>query len=148
MYAAWQNLTNNSSWFETLPDIKLMYVPFKKQKFSNYQTHLWTITESSFSKLNLHTTVMVSLSLHNWKTMFASIGMRQIELVVYKSSYPTPCNITETSSEFKNSVSLKVQRNGNHTSAFRFRNLPSNANSFQTLKILSASSTCTHQLAC
>ena len=54
--------------------IELTYVPFKKQKFSNYQIHPQKITESSSSKLNLHITVMVSLSLRNWKTMFTIIG--------------------------------------------------------------------------
>ena len=49
-------------------------MPFKKQIYSNYQIHFWTITESSSLKLNLHPMVMVSFSLH---------------IVFYKSSYPT-----------------------------------------------------------
>ena len=36
----------------------------QETKVSIYQIHLWIITESSL-KLNLHTTVMVSLSLRN-----------------------------------------------------------------------------------
>ena len=48
----------------------------------------------------------------------------------------------EKSSQFKNNVSLNVQKNGE---TFRFRKLRSNANSFQTINTLSVSSPCTHQ---
>ena len=44
--------------------------------------------------------------------MFTNIVTCQIELVFYKSSYPTPKSAHTTSLEFKNSVSLKVERNG------------------------------------
>ena len=107
MYAAWQNLTNNHNWSKTLPDIELTYVPFKKQKFS--KIHLWAIAGSSFSKLNFHTSVMVLLSLRNWKTMFKSIGMCQIELVFYRSSNSTPKSAHTTSKKhLQNSKTLSV----------------------------------------
>ena len=71
--------------FHKQKQYRIDYVSFKKQNFSSYQIYLWTITKSYSSKLNLHTTVMVSFSLGNGKTMFTSIGMCQIELVSYKS---------------------------------------------------------------
>ena len=72
----------------------------------------------------------------------------RITVLQIKLSNSEKCtyNIKETSSEFKDSVNMKVQQNGNHTSDFRFRKLLSNKNSFQVLNTLSASSTCMHQL--
>ena len=89
---------NNSNWLETLPEIELTYVLSKKKNFSNYQIYFWTITESSSSKQNLLTIVTVSLFLRDWRTIFTSIGICQIESVFYKSSYPTP-NIAHTISK-------------------------------------------------
>ena len=92
----------------------MTYVPSKKQKFNNYLMYLWTITKSSSLKLNLHNIIMVLLSLLNWKHnvhkyWYMSDIVRQIKLSnTEKCAY----NNKETSSEFKNSVSLNVQQNG------------------------------------
>ena len=52
---------------------------------------------------------MVLLSFRNWKTMFKSIGMCQIELVFYKSSNPTPKSAHTTSKKpLQNSKTVSV----------------------------------------
>ena len=44
--------------------------------------------------------------------------MYQIELVFYRSSYPTPKSAHTISSEFKDSVRLKIQWNGESNKCF------------------------------
>ena len=139
MYAAWHDLTNNSNWFEMLSDIELMYVPFEKQKFSNYKT-----------SLDNHSVIFFKTKSHYG---FDLIVSPQLKNIVRKYWYASD-RVSVLQKHWK--VCIKHQRNifqehckfemGNHTSAFRFRKLPSKPISFQTLKT-SSSSTYTHQLA-
>ena len=139
MYAVWHDLTNNSNWFEMLSDIELMYVPFEKQKFSNYKT-----------SLDNHSVIFFKTKSHYG---FDLIVSPQLKNIVRKYWYASD-RVSVLQKHWK--VCIKHQRNifqehckfemGNHTSAFRFRKLPSKPISFQTLKT-SSSSTYTHQLA-
>ena len=139
MDAAWHDLTSNSNWFEMLPDIELMYVPFEKQKFSNYQTSLGN-----------HRVIFFKTKSHNG---FDFIVSPQLKNNVRKYWYASD-RVSVLQKHRK--VCIKHQRNifqehckfemGNHASAFRSRKLPSNPISFQTLNT-SSSSTYTHQLA-